>query len=101
MGTRSEPEALTVMRLLRSFTIHGRVKSISCMDGRYWPSIFGKSPVSSLANREMYWEFKASSTSDSRFTDKLAVSLKNFDVALLMISLKAFIMVMSNKIANM
>ena len=63
LGTRSGPEALTVMRLLRIFRIQGRVKSISDMDGTYLPSIFGKSPVGSLVNREMYWEFKASSTS--------------------------------------
>ena len=68
-GTRSGPEALAVMKLLRRFTIHGRVKSISGMDGTYWPSIFGKSPVFSLVDREMYWELKASSTSAGSLTN--------------------------------
>ena len=56
--------------------IHGTVKTISDMNGTDWQSIFGKSPVGSLVNGEMYWEFKASSNSAGSLT-KLLLVLRN------------------------
>ena len=67
-GTKSGPEALAGLRLLRSFTIPGTVKTISDIDGTDSPSIFGRSPVGSLVNWEIYWEFKASATSAGSLT---------------------------------
>ena len=61
--TRSGSESLAGLRLLRSFTIPGMVKTISDMGVTDWPSIFGRSPVSSLVNCEINCGFKASATS--------------------------------------
>ena len=70
------------MRLLRNFTFPGTVKTISGVDGTDWTSIFGWSPVGSLENCEMYWEFKTLNSYLSSFTDKFCVCLKSWDVAL-------------------
>ena len=48
--------------------IPGMVKTISDMDVTDWPSIFGRSPVDSLMNCEMFWEFKVSATSAGSLT---------------------------------
>ena len=55
-----------------TFTIPGTVKTISDIDGTDLPSIFGRSPVGSLLNWEIYWEFKASATSAGSLTKKVS-----------------------------
>ena len=51
------------LRLFNSFSIPGTVNTIPGMDGTECPSTSGRSPLGSLVNCEMYWEFKASATS--------------------------------------
>ena len=62
-GTRSGPEALDGLRFLSSFSIPSTVNCISGMDDTGCPFMSGRRLLGSLANCEVYCEFKASATS--------------------------------------